>query len=354
MPDRLTRSSAHYAQRLQHGLVADAFLHRLHQLVMRNRRKTVSDVRFHHPPAAPPALINEHLQGIMRRPPRAEPETGRQEIRLEDRLEHDLHRGLHDPVPDRGNRKRPLLPRWRARLGYEYPPGRLRTVPAFPQPSGQLIEQPDNPVLLDGGQGDLVDARRAIVRAHRDPRAPQNVTAADLVIQRVEPSPGIGLGRPVQRMLQGTDRIRRHRPLRGGTSRHGTHRAPPDNTAHRRSSGPSHHRRLCCPPGSTGTTAASDALPAPRPLPGSSPVIGQRCFTGTGARFSRGGPPQFPPPPSERSAPLTPDSPSRLHFQDLHRFHGLRRDYTGSALPHSLTTLQASLDATDRSVAPLL
>src|SRR5215472_6069331 len=76
--------------------------------------------------------------------------------------------------------------------------------------------------------------------------------------------------------------------------------------------------------------------------------------TGTGARFGRGGPPQFPPPPSERSAPLTPDSPSRLHFQDLHRFHGLRRDYTGSALPHPLTTRQASLDATDRSVAPLL
>jgi len=33
------------------------------------------------------------------------------------------------------------------------------------------------------------------------------------------------------------------------------------------------HRRLCCPPGSTGTTAASDAVPAGRPLPGSTPVI---------------------------------------------------------------------------------
>jgi ABC-type transporter Mla MlaB component len=101
-------------------------------------------------------------------------------------------------------------------------------------------------------------------------RAPQNVTAADLVIQRVEPPPGIGLGRPVQRMLQGTGRIpgnRRGSP-RGGTSRNGTHRAPPPPHAHRRSSGPSHHRRLCCPPGSTGTTAASDAHPASSPFPG--------------------------------------------------------------------------------------
>jgi hypothetical protein len=103
--------------------------------------------------------------------------------------------------------------------------------------------------------------------------------------------------------------------------------------------------------GSTGTTAASDSLPAPRPLPGSTPVIGQRWSAGTGARFGRGGPPQFPPPPSERSAPSTPGSPSRLRFQGLRRFHGLHREQPGSALPQCLTTRQASLHATDRSVA---
>ena len=43
-------------------------------------------------------------------------------------------------------------------------------------------------------------------------------------------------------MLQGTDRISRDppdRPRSGGTSHDGTHRAPPDSAAHRRSSGPS-------------------------------------------------------------------------------------------------------------------
>jgi hypothetical protein len=72
----------------------------------------------------------------------------------------------------------------------------------------------------------------------------------------------------------------------------------------------------------------------------------------------RGGPPQFPPPPSERSAPPTPGSSSGLQIQALRPFHGLRRERRGSALPSSrpqagtLTARQASLDATDRSVAP--
>jgi site-specific DNA recombinase len=171
----------HGAQQLQERLVTDTFLDRLHQLVVRNRGKAVRDVRLDHPPAAPRALVNEHLQGIVRRPPRAEPEAARQEIGLEDRLEHDLHRGLHDPVTNRRNRQRPLLPRRRARLRDINPPGGQRTVAALLQLGGQLIKQPGNPVLLDANQGDLVDARRAVITAHRDPRAPQDVPAAGFV-----------------------------------------------------------------------------------------------------------------------------------------------------------------------------
>jgi hypothetical protein len=100
--------------------------------------------------------------------------------------------------------------------------------------------------------------------------------------------------------------------------------------------------------------------PGQRPLPGSSPVIGRRASDSTSRRPSgRGGPPQFPPSPSERSEPSTPRSSSGLRFQALHPVHGLRRDLRGSALPFfrpegqaDLTTRQASLHATDRSVAP--
>jgi hypothetical protein len=64
------------------------------------------------------------------------------------------------------------------------------------------------------------------------------------------------------------------------------------------------------------------------------PVIGHDAPT---ARFrrrpGRGGPPQFPPSPSERSAPSTPRSSSGLQLQALHPFHGLHPTGRGSALP---------------------
>ena len=322
----------HHAQELQDSLVADAFLHRLHQLLMRDRRETTGDVRLGHPPAAPPALINEYLQGIVRRPLRAEPETARQEVRLKDRLEHNLRCGLHDPVADRGNRQRPLLRR--ARLRDHHPPGRQRPVPLLPQFAGQLIEQPGNPVLLDLRQGDLVNARRAIVTAHRSPRPLQDVPAADLVIQRVESPSGIGLGRPVQRMLQGTDRIQTSRPLSGGTSRNGTHRAPPDRHCASTKQRPFPHRRLCCP------AAQSVLRPPPTPtrpaihFPGS-PVIGRHAPV-TLPQVT--GPGRASPVPAATldtfRAPYAGESLTAA-IQDLHRFHGLRPDFERLGTPLS-------------------
>src|SRR5713226_828819 len=97
--------------------------------------------------------------------------------------------------------------------------------------------------------------------------------------------------------------------------------------------------------------------PGTHPLPG---ITGYRArrSDGTSRRPpGRGGPPQFPPPPSERSTPHTPGGSSGPHFQALRPFHGLRPDFPGSAPPlppegRVLTTRQASLHAADRSVAP--
>jgi hypothetical protein len=41
----------------------------------------------------------------------------------------------------------------------------------------------------------------------RTPTHARHKTSLHLVSQRVEPTPGIGLGRPVQRILQGTNRV---------------------------------------------------------------------------------------------------------------------------------------------------
>ena len=82
--------------------------------------------------------------------------------------------------------------------------------------------RPGHPVLLDVGEGLSVDARRTSVPAHLYPRTPQHVPAMDLVVERMEPSSGVGLGRPVERSLQGLDLV-----LLGGTSHEGTHQPFP-------------------------------------------------------------------------------------------------------------------------------
>jgi hypothetical protein len=100
--------------------------------------------------------------------------------------------------------------------------------------------------------------------------------------------------------------------------------------------------------------------PGSRPLPGSTPVIRRGTPTTPNRRLpGRGGPPQFPPPPSERSAPSTPGSSlglqSRLFtpsvafaVKDAARL-SLPPTPTGQA---AITTRQVSRDAADRSVAP--
>ena len=147
----------------------------------------------------------------------------------------------------------------------------------------------------------------------------------------MEPTSGIGLGRPVERMLQGTDPVLDDRQVDLAMIRHSPSSSP--THARERSSGPSltggyvvrrldrYYGRLRRPPGQ---------LPTSRLLTG---YRHPRSDGVTTAAAGRGGPPQFPPPPSERSAPSTPGSSSRLHIQDLHRFHGLRPERPGSALP---------------------
>ena len=238
--------------------------------------------------------------------------------------------------------KRPLLRR--PGLGNEHPAGWKRTPTTLPQLRGHLVQQPGHPVLLDIGDGDPVDTRRAAIAAHVLPRPLQDVPAIDLVPQRVEPSPGIGLGRPVQRMLQGTNRVH-HGPRRGGTSRNGTHRAPPRRAIRTDEAAalPSpavvlsarlqqYYGRLRRPPGTTSTSRRQ-------------PVIGPASPVTTRRPPGRGGPPQFPSSLSERSTPHTPEGSWRLRFQVLHRVHGLHRDFSGSAPSAPTLTGRTSNDA---------
>ena len=109
---------------------------------------------------------------------------------------------------------------------------------------------------------------------------------------------------------------------------------------------------------STGTTAASDAHPASDPLPGATGYRTPRSGDILRRSPGRGGPPQFPPPPSIRSAPPTQGSSSRLRsrlFTASMAFTpitGARRSLAPPSQAGMLAMPQASRHATDRIVAP--
>jgi len=147
----------------------------------------------------------------VRRAPGAEPERALEHVGLEDRFDDDLHCRLHNPVTNRRDRERTTL--LTSGLRDEHPTRGKRTPAPGLQIRGQLIEELGDAVLLDLGDGLLVDASRAAIGAHQLPRPLQDVAAVDLVMERVEPASGLGLGRPVERSLQFSDFV-----LPGGPS----------------------------------------------------------------------------------------------------------------------------------------
>src|SRR5271166_184476 len=92
-----------------------------------------------------------------------------------------------------------------------------------------------------------------------------------------------------------------------------------------------YYGRLRHPPGTTSTSRLT---------------AGYRTRTSGRTRSigppGRGGSPQFPPPPSERSEPCYAGRFLGAAIQDLHPFHGLRRDERGSAPPLPRPNGQAS------------
>ena len=78
-----------------------------------DRPETVLDVSFYHPLVRARGVDEEPhlLDGVLGSAPGPESVRGRAKVRLEDRLEHELGRRLHDPVAQRGDAQASELPR---------------------------------------------------------------------------------------------------------------------------------------------------------------------------------------------------------------------------------------------------
>jgi hypothetical protein len=176
---------------LEHPPVADPLAHQRLQLVVLDAAEVVLDVGVQHVLGALTAQLPDPLQRLLRTAPGPEPVRARREVRLADRLEHQLGRHLHHPILHRGDAQGPLGP---VCLGYVGAPHDLRSVLACAQHLAQLLQEAPDAVLLDVADRHPINPRCALVAAHSLPRLVQDVTPAHLAVQRVEASSRCPLG----------------------------------------------------------------------------------------------------------------------------------------------------------------
>ena len=92
----------------QHVPVDDAPRHRLHEVAMRNRIEILRQIRIHDFRVAAAEQRVHFLDRVRPAPLRPVAESRGVEVRLEDRLQHQLGGGLHHAVPDRRDAEWPL------------------------------------------------------------------------------------------------------------------------------------------------------------------------------------------------------------------------------------------------------
>src|SRR5690349_788676 len=134
------------------------------------------------------------------------------EIRLEDRLKHQLGSGLHRPVPYRRDAERTLA--FAPRLRDHHPPHRCWSIrlllQLFPDARQPLFE----PLRFDRCECHPIYPRCAVVRTHQVIGVAQDVAAIDLVVEQVEAEVRFCLCLEIQLPLEGPDltgRLQAHR-----------------------------------------------------------------------------------------------------------------------------------------------
>ena len=106
------------------------------------------------------------------------------EVRLEDRLQHQLRGGLHHAVPNRGDTEWPLTA---TGLGDHHPSHRLGLVRLGPQFRLDADQPVLQPCRRDRRVAHAINARCALVGAHQSVGMAQYIRAVDLVVEQIEP-----------------------------------------------------------------------------------------------------------------------------------------------------------------------
>ena len=166
---------------------------------MLERVEEALDVAVHDVAVAASARQANRLQRVRRAAFRAEAVRAVLEVRLEDRLQHDLRRRLHHAVLHRRDAQRSLSS---IGFGDVAPLDRARAILPAPKLFPDLLQEALHSGDLDRVQRRSIDPGRAAVRSYPSPCFQQDVAPVDPVVQRVETATSVPLGCAKQRALE--------------------------------------------------------------------------------------------------------------------------------------------------------
>src|SRR5262249_26547224 len=178
----------------QHARITDPPLHQLDQNLVVDRVEVALEIQVDDFVVAVSHPFANVVNRLLGAPLRPESVRSRSEAGFKQRLDHNLHRRLRDPILHSWDSQRSLPP---VGLGDEYPAYRLGPVSLLYQFLPQFQKKPQRSPSLDGFDGFAVDACGSAVTSNLLPRKPQHFQTADLIKQNSERSLRLSLGRSV-------------------------------------------------------------------------------------------------------------------------------------------------------------
>jgi hypothetical protein len=261
--------------------VNDASGHRFEEVRMRDRVEIFRQISVNHVGVAPANQPVRFLDRIDRAAARAIAIGIVLEVRLEDRLKHDLGGSLGHPIPDRRDAERTFAA---ARLRDRHPPHRIGPIRLRVEFLVQARQPDFHARRVDLLEGHPVYTRRSRIGAGQRIGMSKNVLTADLVVKQVEAESGFRLRLTIKLSLKVPD-------LFGRFKAHRQSPLPRHLRKQARSQGPFLHRNY---PAST--------VIRPCPTPARSTAMSDV----EAATSDRTGLPRLPASPFQRAVPITP------------------------------------------------